>query len=168
MKKLMVFVGICAAILSGCSTIQEKVSSFSEPAVDNRPIGPNGERLNRIPGTDSIEILGGLTDAQALDAVETAIRGTRAGDRRNHWASQWRLEDRDPGNKWIRISLSQREHYLCVCYRIENGKLVPDVPTSNNLKQDGIKIHRKVPTWINGMRPLISQRMYDMLHPTSK
>ena len=161
MKKLIVLAGICAAILSGCSTISD-MTGGSESAVDTRPVGPNGERLNRIPGTNPIEILHGLTDAQALDAVESAIRGTKPGERRNHWVSQWRIEDRDPANKWIRINLTARNHYLCVCWRIEGGKLVPDVPTSTNLKQDGIKIHRKVPAWINGLQPLISQKMYDM------
>jgi hypothetical protein len=86
----------------------------------------------------------------------------------NHWVSQWRLEARDPANKWIRIGLTARSHYLCVCYRIEGGKLIPDVPTSTNLKQDGIRIHRKVPVWINNLKPLISQRFYDLANAPRK
>lgn len=56
--------------------------------------------------------------------------------------------------------MTVRRHYLCVCYRIENGSLVPDVPTSTNLKQSGVKIHRRVPGWINGFNALISQQLY--------
>ena len=123
---------------------------------------PAAATLNRIPGTDSIDIPQGITDKQALDAVEQAVKGTKAGDTRNYWLSQWRMEARDPANKWIQIGLTARQHYLCVCYRIENGKLVPDVPTSTNLKQEGTKIHRKVPAWINNLKPLISSRFYEM------
>ena len=155
MKKIVVF-AILAAVCIGCqgpSVVQK---------VDDRPVLADGQRLNRIPGTEPIEIPQGISDAQALDAVETAIRGTNPGERVNHWVSQWRLEARDPANAWIRVGLTARNHYLCVCYRIEGGKLVPDVPTSTNLKQDGIRIHRKVPMWINNLRPLIAQRLYDM------
>ncbi len=134
---------------------------------DERPIGPNGERLNRIPGTESIDIPQGVSDKQALDVIEATIRGTKPGEGKNYWISQWRMEDRDPSNKWIRIGLTARQHYLCVCYRIENGKLVPDVPTSTNLKQDGIKIHRKVPVWINNLKPLITMRFYDIVNGNS-
>jgi len=134
---------------------------------DNRPIGPDGERLNRIPGTESIDIPQGVSDKQALDVIEATIKGTKAGDTKNYWLSQWRMEARDAGNKWIRIGLTARQHYLSVCYRIEAGKLIPDVPTSTNLKQDGIKIHRKVPVWINNLKPLITMRFYDITNGTA-
>ena len=139
-------IGILVACL-GCQMLGKES--------DNRSIAPDGERLNRIPGTESIEIPPGVSDKQALDVIEATIKGTKAGDRKNYWVSQWRMEARDANNKWIRIGLTARQHYLCVCYRIEGGKLVPDVPTSTNLKQDGIKIHRKVPVWINNLKPLI-------------
>lgn len=151
---------VCISV-AGCQAFRDG-GGTSSPAVDERPIGPNGERLNRIPGTQEIEIPGGISDLQAMDAIEGVIRGTNPGERVNHWASQWRLEGRDPANKWIRIGLTAREHYLSVCYRIEGRKILADVPTSTNLKQDGIKIHRKVPAWINKLRPLILQKLYDL------
>ena len=157
MKKLVYAVAF--SVLCGCQMLS------SQPEVDMRPIGPNGERLNRIPGTNSVDIPDGIGDKQAIDAVVQAVQGTGAGDRNIHFVSQWRLESRDKDNKWIQIGLTARNHYLCVCYRIEDDKLVPDVPTSNNLKQDGIRIHRKVPQWINNLNPLIKQRLYNMAHP---
>lgn len=152
MKKL---IGMATLVLSvvmgGCSLFR------SEP----QPVlGPDGVWLNRIPGANSVDIPSGLADAKVLDAVEQAIRGTGNNQRVNHWVSQWRMELRDPGNKWIRVGLTARQHYLSVCYRIENGKLVPDVPTSMNLNQDGCKIHRKVPAWINRLNVLIAQALY--------
>lgn len=158
MKKIIMMLGVLATCVASAGLFD----IILPPGEDTRPIGPNGERLNRIPGTLPIEIPQGLTDKQALDAVELAVAGTGAGDKRIHWASQWRMEARDPGEKWIRVGLSAREHYLSVCYRIEDAKLVPDVPTSTNLKQDGIKIHRKVPVWINGLKPLIAAKLYAM------
>jgi len=160
--KTLVAVAILAAVCIGCNT------STVAPQNDTRPVSADGQVLNRIPGTDPIEIPQGVSDVQALDVVESVIRGTNPGDRVNHWVSQWRLEARDPANKWIRIGLTARSHYLCVCYRIEGGKLIPDVPTSTNLKQDGIRIHRKVPVWINNLKPLIAQRFYDLANAPRK
>lgn len=153
MKKSMsfVFAAFAAVLLSfglvGCGLFRG----------DTRPIGPDGERLNRIPGVRAVEIPAGFTDAQVLDAVERAIAATSSGV---HIAGLWYPEGRDPGNRWIRVGMTVRRHYLCVCYRIENGQLVPDVPTSTNLKQSGVKIHRRVPGWINGFNALISQQLY--------
>ena len=152
LTNIMVALGIAVACV-GCSIMGTDA--------DNRPTGPDGTRLNRIPGTESIEIPQGISDKKAIDAVESAIKGTKPGDKNVHWISQWRMEARDPDNKWVRVGLTVRQHYLAVCYRIESGKLVPDVPTSKNLKQDGIKIHRKVPVWINNIKPLITARLYD-------
>ena len=154
------------AVLAGCASVNEW-SGSGAGAVDTRPVGPNGERLNRIPGVESIEIPEGVSDKDALDVVERTVAATRPGERRNAFVSQWRLEARDKGNKWIRIGLSARSHYLCVCYRIENGMFVPDVPTSTNLKQNGTSIHRKVPNWINGLKPIIMQRFYDLVNGTN-
>ena len=161
MKKVLM-IAMAFGLVAVCSGFLNFGSGSSQ--ADERPIGPNGERLNRIPGTESIDIPQGISDKQALDVIEATIRGTKAGEGKNYWISQWRMEDRDPANKWIRVGLTARQHYLCVCYRIENGKLVPDVPTSTNLKQDGIKIHRKVPVWINNLKPLISMRFYDLVN----
>lgn len=152
---LAVLVGLALTI--GCSTAP------SEPV----PRDENGVALNRIPGVESIAIPAGLSDGQVLDAVELAIAGTRPGERNNAWVSQWRPELRDPANRWIRVGLSVRQHYLCVCYRIENGRLVPDVPTSTNLDQDGSSIHRKVPGWMNRLRSLIQMRLYGLANGTT-
>ena len=158
------YIATALLLLSGCQIIHE-MTAPSEPAVDTRPLGPNGERLNRIPGTVPVQIPAGLSDKQAIDAVAQAVTGTGDNERNIAFVSQWRLESRDKQNKWIQIGLTVRSHYLCVCYRIENGALVPDVPTSRNLKQDGVKIHRKVPQWINNLAPLITQRLYRMANP---
>ena len=157
MKKIMLIAGV----LFACSGFLG-LDLGGKSAEDTRPVGPNGQRLNRIPGTEAIDIPKGVTDKQALDVVEQTIAGTGKNERKVHWVSQWRMEDRDPNNKWIQIGLTARNHYLCVCYRIENGKLVPDVPNSTNLKQDGIKIHRKVPVWINNLKPLYTMRFYEL------
>lgn len=150
-KPLIVFcVGTC---LCGCAL-------FSPPEAESRPVVVDGVRLNRIPGTMAIDIPSGLEDAKVLDAVERAIAGTHPGTRKVVMISQWRPELRDPENKWIRVGLTVRHHYLQVCYRIEGAKLIPDVPTSVNLKQDGTRIHRKVPSWINSLSVLISQQLY--------
>lgn len=153
MKNLMVIATMALSVgMCGCSLFR----SVPDPVK-----GPDGVLLNRIPGTNSVDIPAGLVDAKVLDAVEKAIQGTGGNQQRvNHWVSQWRMERRDPDNKWIRVGLTVRQHYLSVCYRIENGKLIPDVPTSTNLNQDGCKIHRKVPNWINKLNTLISQQLY--------
>lgn len=153
-----VFVSLCAVcvLAAGCATFEGDGGG-----VDTRPVAADGTRLNRIPGTEQIPIPAGISDVQALDAVEQAIRGTGAGDRSIYWVSQWRLENRDPQNKWIQVVLTARAHILHVCYRIENGALIPDVPSSSNLKQDGVRIHRKVPQWINRLNTLISAKLYE-------
>ncbi|MBO4287886.1 MAG: hypothetical protein J5985_06950 [Kiritimatiellae bacterium] len=157
MKK--VFVSLCAVcvLAVGCVTLEG-----DNGGVDTRPVAADGTRLNRIPGTESIPIPNGLTDVQVLDAVESAIKGTGAGDRNIYWVSQWRVENRDPANKWVQVVLTARAHILHVCYRIENGALIPDVPSSSNLKQNGTRIHRKVPQWINQLNVLISSRLYEL------
>lgn len=139
-------------VLSGCSVIF--------PTEDTRPLSAEGERLNRIPGVNAVEIPAGVTDAQALDAVERAVESTYVKGRWSPWVSKWTPELRDSSDKWIRLGFTLRRHYLCVCYRIEDGKLIPDVPTSQNLKQNGTRIHRKVPQWINSLNTLISQQLY--------
>ena len=145
----MMLVLVCSVITTGCFT----------PAP--QPVrGADGVLLNRIPGVNSIDIPSGLDYAKVLDCVEDAVRGTGESTRVNAWVSQWRMELRDPGNRWVRVGLTVRQHYLSVCYRIEEGRLVPDVPTSTNLGQDGCKIHRKVPTWINRLNALIAQKLY--------
>ena len=156
MKKLLV-VSAVVGLLSGCML-------FGGGESDRGPVvrDENGVALNRIPGTNSVDIPAGISDSQALDAVELAINGTSPGERNNSWVSKWRPEARDENNKWIRIGLHARKHYLCVCYRIEGGKLVPDVPTSTNLKQNGTSIHRKVPLWINDFNTLITTQMYGL------
>lgn len=159
MKSIMI--AVAAAVLCvGCSAIRG-ITSPSTPAVDNRPVGPDGERLNRIPGTTAIDIPAGIDNKTALDVFENAIIATGAGDKNLYWASQWRMEARDSGHNWIRVGLSNRQHYLSVCYRIEDGKMIPDVPASSNLKQDGINIHRKAVQWINRLNPLIGAKLYD-------
>ena len=164
MNKL-VYVASALLLVSGCQIINE-LTEPAAPEVDTRPIGPNGERLNRIPGTDPVQIPEGLSDKQAIDAVVQAVTGTGNNERNIAFVSQWRMEARDKNNKWVQIGLTVRSHYLCVCYRVENGALIPDVPNSRNLKQDGTRIHRKVPQWINNLAPLITQRLYRMANPS--
>lgn len=146
-----------AAALCGCTVVSELGMG---PAPEPPTLAADGTQVYRIPDTMSIDIPAGVTDAQALDVIEQTIRGTRPGERTNTWIAQWRIEDRDAGNKWIVAGLTTRNHYLRVCWRIENAKLVPDVPFSTNLKQNGTKIHRKVPQWINNLAPLFRERLY--------
>ncbi|MBP5509576.1 MAG: hypothetical protein J6Z49_01510 [Kiritimatiellae bacterium] len=154
-----VFVSLCTicVLAVGCATLEGDGGG-----IDTRPIAADGTRLNRIPGTGPISIPAGLSDVQVLNAVEQTIKGTGAGDRNIYWVSQWRLENRDPANKWIQVVLTVRAHILHVCYRIENGALIPDVPSSMNLKQNGTRIHRKVPQWINQLNTLIAARLCEM------
>lgn len=155
MNNIMMRYG-CAAVMVllaiGCKTV-----SWNPDAM---PMGPDGVRLNRIPGVEPISIPSGVSDALTLDAVEKALAGTEPGSRNNYWKSQWRPEDRDPGNKWIRIALTSRSHALTVCYRIEGDLLLADVPCSRDLKQGRGVIHKKVPAWINNLKPLISAQLY--------
>lgn len=144
-----------AVLLSACAGCLSSGTDVVPPTVM-----ADGTVLNRIPGVESIVIPAGISDKMALDVVEQVVTLNNSGETRNRWRGEWRMEDRDAANKWIRVGYSVREHYLCVCYRIENGKLVPDVPTSTNLRQNGCSIHRKVPAWINAIRPMISERLY--------
>lgn len=104
----------------------------------------NGVVLNRIPGAESISIPPGVSDAQAIEAVARTAVGIG-----NWLTGRWTVESRDPSHKWIRVALTVRQHAMTVCYRVENGKLVPDVPQSTNLRQNGSKIDGHVPGWIN-------------------
>lgn len=128
MKKIMM---VCGALL------------FFALAVHGESAA-NGIVLNRIPGAESILIPPGLSDAQAVEAIARTAVGIG-----NWMTGRWTVESRDPSNKWIRVSLTVRQHAMTVCYRVEDGKLVPDVPHSTNLNQNGSKIHRNVPGWIN-------------------
>ena len=152
MMRLMLVSAALAACV-GCS-------SFNGAESVPPTVMADGTVLNRIPGVESISIPAGVPDKTALDVVEQVIGLNNSGDKRNRWKGEWRMEDRDAANKWIQVGFSVREHYVCVCYRIEGSKLIPDVPTSTNLKQNGTSIHRKVPVWINSLRPLISERLY--------
>ncbi|MCQ2391837.1 MAG: zinc ribbon domain-containing protein [Kiritimatiellae bacterium] len=99
--------------------------------------------LNRIPGAGSVRIPDGVSDAQALAAVE------KAADNRGSWIlGRWTVETRDPSNRWTRVVLSVRSHTLTACYRIENGLLIPDIPQSTNLNQHGSQIDSHVAGWI--------------------
>lgn len=155
---------VFAVLISGCLSTVETRPSESKTTAER---GEVGTVLNRIPGTEAIEIPEAMTDKQALDAVEMALNGTSPGERNNSWVSKWRPEMRDTGNRWIRVGLKARQHYLCVCYRVEGRSLVPDVPTSTNLGQNGVRIHRKVPIWINNLKPLIQMQMYGIVNGTN-
>ena len=160
-KQTLLTVGFCSC-LCGCALFSPSdTDSTSAVTVD-------GVRLNRIPGTLPVDIPQGLADTAVLDAVERAISLTKPGTRKIAIISQWRPELRDPENKWIRVGLTVRTHYLQVCWRIEGTKLIPDVPTSTNLKQDGTKIHRKVPVWINNLGVLISNQLYSQARSTAR
>ena len=150
MNKLLM-AGVALVALVGCET--------SQPVY-----APDGTPLNRIPGVEAIDIPPGVSDKAALDAVEQSVELSHNGLTRNYWKGQWRMEGRNDAEKWVRAGLSVRKHYLCVCYRIENGKLIPDVPTSINLNQSGSSIHRKVPHWIN----LMKQQLVEQLYKASK
>lgn len=149
MRKLLI-IGVVLVALMGCS------STPATPPV----YASDGTMLNRISGTEAIDIPFGVSDKAALDAVEQVVELSRNGQTRNYWKGQWRMEGRNDVEKWVKAGLSVRQHYLCVCYRIENGKLIPDVPTSTNLKQNGSLIHRKASRWINLMKPQISEQLY--------
>lgn len=149
---------VLAAVLSSLllATAQSTVPAVAQPAA-----------LNRIVGTGSVAIPAERTDAQALDAVARAVKAANPKDRQGGFSllGQWTLEERDPGNKWIRVALRIRTHYMAVCYRIENGRLVPDVPTSRNLKQNGSKIHGNAPRWINNFNVIITEQMNKVAVP---
>lgn len=116
--------------------------------------------LNRIPGVDSVHIPEGLTNEQALNAVEHSASGMGS------WIlGRWSRDARDASNHWVRVVLNVRSHSLTVCYRIENGMLVPDVPYSSNLNQNGAKIDGHVPGWINRFNRRIKDNL--MRPPTS-
>ena len=66
--KTLIAVAILAAVCAGCNT------STVAPQNDTRPVSADGQVLNRIPGTDPIEIPQGVSDVQALDVVESVIR----------------------------------------------------------------------------------------------
>lgn len=150
----MILALLIALSMNGCCLFT------AEEASPSCHVLADGTRLNRIPGVTNVDIPAGVTDKQVLDAVEKAITGTHPGNRKVAMVSQWRPELRDPANKWIRVGLTARNHYLRVCYRIENSQLIPDVPFSTNLKQEGTKIHRKAHMWINNFNALIAQQLY--------
>ena len=146
MRNMFLFVLLA---LSGCMSVSTGNVAMSE----------DGQILNRINGTRSIPISNGLSAKQALDAVEQVILTPHYGHN-DKLIDLWRLEDRSPDDKWIRVGLTTRKHYLSVCYRVENGELVPDVPNSSGLKQKGARIHKKVPLWINSFNSYITEQMY--------
>lgn len=117
--------------------------------------------LNRILGAAPVAIPAGFTDKEALDSVEAAVHAANPKNKQGGFSllGQWTLEERDPANKWIRVAIRIRAHYAAICYRIENGNLVPDVPTSRNLNQNGSQIHRNVPRWINNFGVIIKEQM---------
>lgn len=128
--------------------------AYGDAAANAAPSAPT---LNRIPGTGSVKIPAGLSNAQAIEAVARTAVGI------GNWvAGRWVVESRDVSNQWIRVNLTVRQHAMTVCYRIENGMLVPDVPQSTNLNQDGSKIHRNVPGWINRFNNRISQHFSEV------
>ncbi len=118
--------------------------------------------LNRIPGAESIQIPSGLSDAQAIEAVARTAVGIG-----NWLMGRWTVESRDPSNKWIRVALTVRQHAMTVCYRIENGKLVPDVPQSTNLRQNGSQIDGHVPGWINRFNHRVVPHFAEVAKPAA-
>ena len=141
--------------------------TVNQVAVENTVIvnvPPVTAPLNRILGTAPIAIPAGFTDKQALDSIEAAVHTANPKNKQGGFSllGQWTLEERDPANKWIRVAIRIRAHYAAVCYRIENGNLVPDVPVSRNLNQNGSKIHDNVPRWINNFGRIIKLEMQKM------
>ena len=130
---------------------------------------PAPTALNRILGTAPIAIPAGFSDKEALDSVEAAVHAANPKNRQGGFSllGQWSLEERDPANKWIRVAIRIRTHYAAICYRIENGNLVPDVPTSRNLNQNGSQIHRNVPRWINNFGGIVKQQMQKSRTPAA-
>ena len=154
MKNLIVVAGL---VLGGsCLQLQAQAAA---PAA--APAQPAAAPLNRILGTAPVAIPAGFTDKEALDCVEAAVHAANPKNKQGGFSllGQWSLEERDPANKWIRVAIRIRTHYAAICYRIENGNLVADVPVSRNLKQNGSKIHDNVPRWINNFGVIIKQEM---------
>ncbi len=123
------------------------VSSFVAQAADLA--------LNRIPGMTPVAIPAGVGAAAALDAVEKAVQEANPNGRARSWMGAWNLVQRDPGGTFVLVELSVRQHSLQVCYRIENGALVPDVPSSVNLRQAGTSIHPKAVQWAIDFSPRV-------------
>lgn len=101
------------------------------------------EALNRIPGTFPIILPTGVSAQQAF-SVLSAVTEKASTPR-----EKWKVEAVDQEWKWVRLHLNVRnKHYLRVCYRLDADRLVPDVPWSENLRQNGTDIHRNVKAWI--------------------
>ena len=146
-------------ILMGLLTL-----GFSASAQTAAPVAvqqPAAAPLNRILGTAPVAIPAGFTDKEALDCVEAAVHAANPKNKQGGFSllGQWTLEERDPANKWIRVAIRIRVHYAAICYRIENGSLLADVPVSRNLNQNGSQILRNVPRWINNFGAFIKQQM---------
>ena len=159
MKTKIILMGLLA--LGSTATAQTTAPAAAQP--------PAAVQLNRILGTAPVAIPAGFTDKQALDSVEAAVHAANPKNRQGGFSllGQWTLEERDPANKWIRVAIRIRAHYAAVCYRIENGNLVADVPVSRNLNQNGSQIHRNVPRWINNFGAIIKQEMQKAQAPAS-
>ena len=159
MKTKIVLMGLLALGLSGAA--QTTTPAAAQP--------PAAVQLNRILGTVPVSIPAGFTDKQALDSVEAAVHTANPKNKQGGFSllGQWTLEERDPANKWIRVAIRIRAHYAAICYRIENGNLVADVPVSRNLNQNGSQIHRNVPRWINNFGVIIKQEMQKAQTPAS-
>ncbi len=146
MKKLIMTIWF-GCLLAGCMTLKPEEPTYAK---DGTPVW-------RIKGTRALPIPEGMTNEAVMKSVALTI--VRQRGKRN-FMRYWAVEKVDPNNNWILLGMSIRDHFFNLCYRIEDGKLVPDVPYSQNLDQEGTEIHDKVPNWINTLGLYISNNLF--------
>jgi len=112
-------------------------------------VGCKTRSLERI---EAIQILDGLTEAQALDAVvlasdPTIEKGKTRGPIKSYEDGSWAVQDRNTNSVVTAFSLDKRS--VTVRYSVEGRTLVPKVEAGEHVRLSETRIHGNAISWIS-------------------
>jgi hypothetical protein len=121
------FVGLSLIFIAGCKT----------------------RSLERI---EPVQILDGLTEVQALDAVALASdptieKGKTRGPIKSYEDGNWAVLDR--GTNFVMVAFSLDKRSVTVRYSVDGRTLVPRVEGGENVRLSETRIHGNAISWIS-------------------
>lgn len=111
-----------------------------------------GCKTRSLENIETIQILDGLTEAQALDAVvlasdPTIEKGKTRGPIKSYEDGQWAVQDRGTNSVVAAFSLDKRS--ITVRYSVEGRTLVPKVEGGAHVRLSETRIHGNALSWLS-------------------
>jgi hypothetical protein len=111
-----------------------------------------GCKTRSLERIEPVQILDGLTEAQALDAVALASdptieKGKTRGPIKSYEDGHWAVQDR--GTNFVVAAFSLDKRSVTVRYSVEGRTLVPRVESGENVRLSETRIHGNAISWIS-------------------